>query len=76
MEYLPEEQIYNLEVPLKQGYYNYLYGVDRGEDLEIMPLEGSSYKTENEYHYLVYFRKRFGEYDRIICYRKQDFNKI
>ncbi len=67
MEYIPNQGIYNLEVPLKQGFYNYMYAVDTGEkDLDITVLEGSSFETENEYYFFCYYRPVGTDYDQLV----------
>lgn len=63
------DNTYKTTVPLKQGYYNYLYGVKMytGE-LDIERLEGSSRETENSYTFLVYYSQDEARYDRCIGY--------
>lgn len=60
--------MYQAEIMLKQGYYNYYYGVvnDKGIDYETM--EGSWNETENDYNALIYYRG-FGDLsDRLVGY--------
>jgi hypothetical protein len=60
---------YEVMLPLKQGFYNFLYAVVRDGDTKpnLSHLEGDWYETENDYTILVYQRV-FGErYDRIIA---------
>lgn len=63
-----DEQLYELTLLLKQGYYNYHYLVKYEDEAEgtVMPLEGSYGQTENEYLFLVYFRGPGDRYDRLI----------
>lgn len=69
MHYLPVEKIYTLEIPLKQGYYNYMYGyVLDNERPSFEKFEGNSYETENRYHFLVYYRPIAKEYDQLVGY--------
>ena len=61
---------YECIVPLKQGYYNYMYvvpGAD-GEPVDYKPLEGSHSITENNYMVLVYHRNQAMSYDELIGY--------
>jgi len=61
---------YECIVPLKQGYYNYMYvvpGADR-EPVDYKPLEGSHSITENNYMVLVYHRNQAMPYDELIGY--------
>ena len=62
---------YEVTIPLKQGFYNFLYAVLPARNLSALPnishLEGDWYETENDYTILIYQRV-FGErYDRIIA---------
>jgi hypothetical protein len=70
MTYLPEAEAYVLEIPLKQGYYNYQYLVVNRETgaVDEEGLEGNWHAAGNEYQVLVYYRP-FGErYDRLFGY--------
>ena len=65
--YNEETDLYEAQLLLKQGFYNYRYVVvnDKGE-VNPVKISGSNFETENDYLVIVYFRK-FGEiYDRII----------
>lgn len=64
---------YCLEVPLKQGSYNYLYAaVPLGKSIEnvsifdCVPLEGSNFETNNEYLLNFYLRQPGTRADRLI----------
>lgn len=65
--YNPETDLYEAEILLKQGFYNYKYVVVNSKnELENAKISGSYFQTENDYLIIVYFRK-FGEvYDSII----------
>ncbi|WP_046757258.1 type IX secretion system plug protein [Kordia jejudonensis] len=65
--YNPETDLYEAEILLKQGFYNYKYVVlNSKNELEHAKISGSYFQTENDYLIIVYFRK-FGEvYDSII----------
>jgi hypothetical protein len=58
------------EVKLKQGYYNYYYGILKNDgSIDYEPLEGSWNETENDYQVIAYFRG-FGDiYDRVIGFK-------
>lgn len=59
--------IYTTEVLMKQGYYNYVYGiVDENGNVNHRTMEGSWSDTENEYQSIVYYRGLGDIYDRII----------
>jgi len=63
------KNLYTLDVNMKQGYYNYMYGklLPDGK-IDYMSLEGSWQDTENEYQAIVYYRGIGDLYDRIISY--------
>lgn len=69
MKYKEDKNAYELELFLKQGYYNYAYAVvrDGEEQPDFSETEGNWYETQNKYTVLVYYRP-FGErYDRLIA---------
>lgn len=69
MEFLEQRGAYNLEVPMKQGFYNYLYALKRSDNtLDIYELEGNSYETENKYHIFAYYRPISLKYDQLVGY--------
>lgn len=59
---------YHLRVPLKQGYYNYMYAVyEPGKnEADVTKIEGSHWQTGNTYQILVYNREVGKRYDRLI----------
>lgn len=79
MKFNPENNVYELSVLMKQGYYNYLYlATDESQpDLgQTAPVEGDFYQTENEYGVLVYYCPSGGRYWQLVgcvspIYRKQ-----
>ena len=67
MIYNDQTNLFELSLPFKQGFYNYLYVVadERGK-VDKKAIEGSYYQTENEYEVVVYF-KQFGDrYTQVI----------
>ena len=69
MHYDYNEGAYLLEIPLKQGSYNYRYvAVPRHGDRHPDPgvIEGNKYETRNEYRVQVWYRPVGGRYDRLI----------
>jgi hypothetical protein len=68
MDYNPAEGGYEKSVPLKEGYYNYLYVTQKQNSRDGSPAlpEGNYYQTENEYRVLVYFRRAGDKYDQLI----------
>lgn len=69
MHYDRESGLYLLDVPLKQGSYNYQYVARRrGSDLpaDASLIEGDKYETVNEYNVAVWLREPGARADRLI----------
>jgi hypothetical protein len=69
MYFNPEHKGYELNLFLKQGYYNYLYvfrenGKTTADESFI---EGSHWETENDYTLYVYYHETGSLYDRLIA---------
>ncbi|MEQ9466366.1 MAG: DUF5103 domain-containing protein [Ekhidna sp.] len=60
---------YETTIPLKQGYYEYLYYVD-SDELPPYHFEGSHFQAEDEYEILVYYRKPGNVNDELIGYKR------
>ena len=70
MKYDSKRDIYTTQTLLKQGYYNYYYGVvNNNKEIDYQSMEGSWSDTENEYQAIVYYRGLGDIYDRIIGFR-------
>lgn len=76
MTYNKEEGIYEVNFPLKQGFYNYNYvTLDNNGVIDLTEINGSFFQTENEYTVIVYY-KPFGEiYHRVIGVGNGFFNQ-
>lgn len=69
MTWNDEQQLYEADVWLKQGYYNYQYLTLTPEgSYVVVPSEGNFYQTENQYQALVYYRAPGGRTDRLVGY--------
>ncbi len=68
MRYYDEQEVYVAEILLKQGYYDFYFGVDQDGILNAREIEGSWADTENDYQVLVYLREPGDRYDRLIGY--------
>lgn len=72
MVYDEEKHVYTLEIPLKQGSYNYQYvAVAKGSADEVYPpdtapIEGNKYETLNEYDAEVWYRPPGARADRLL----------
>ena len=75
MRYYDDQQVYIAEVLLKQGYYDFFYGVEDGDVLNAREIEGSWADTENNYQVLVYLREPGDRYDRLIGYYTFNSNR-
>ncbi|MEQ8629178.1 type IX secretion system plug protein domain-containing protein [Ekhidna sp.] len=60
---------YQTTIPLKQGYYEYLYYVESNE-LPPYYFEGSHFQAENVYEILVYYRKPGNINDELVGYKR------
>ena len=70
MYYNADLKNYEAVVPLKQGYYNYMYGIFNKTTgkLDFKPLEGANSATENNYMVLMYHRNQAMPFDELIGY--------
>ena len=69
MVYDSKKRLYATSLLLKQGWYDYQFATDRGDGiLDLEPLEGSYFQTENEYEILVYYRALGSRYDQLVGY--------
>lgn len=70
MVYNPAINGYVTKVLLKQGYYEYAYGVmpdvEGARTLDMSETEGNSYETQNDYTIIVYYRPFGSRYDQVI----------
>ena len=70
LTYVPETQLWETNMLLKQGYYNYSFAVkDKYSDkVDYSKITGSYWQTENEYSALMYYRPWGKRYDLLIGY--------
>ena len=69
MTHQPAVNAYVVDIPLKQGFYNYAYVTvpKKGDKIPNMSeLEGDWFETENQYTILVYYRPFGGRYDQLM----------
>jgi hypothetical protein len=61
---------YELELLLKEGYYNYIYAyvTSGAKKADTVNLEGSFVETENDYQIFAYFHDLTSRYDRLVGY--------
>ncbi|PHR68716.1 MAG: DUF5103 domain-containing protein [Lutibacter sp.] len=75
--YNPETRLYEAQILLKQGFYNYQYvTVDENQKNSNHDIDGSFYQTENDYSVLVYYKKFGSRYDSVIGYGQGNSEKI
>jgi hypothetical protein len=75
MLYDENKGVYQATLLLKQGWYDYQYGLKSQEGWETESLEGEFFQTENEYEILVYYRDMGSRYDELIGYTLVNPNK-
>jgi hypothetical protein len=71
MKYNFDTHFYELDLLLKQGYYNYCYatfGNDKTE-ADLAFFEGTHYETENEYIIYVYHKTFTDKYEHLVGYQ-------
>jgi hypothetical protein len=76
MTYNQERKVYEGSALLKQGWYNYSYGINRPgtKELDLTAIEGSYIDTENQYEIIVYIRPVGARSDVIIGYVSRFYN--
>ena len=71
MRFNSRTEIYETEIMLKQGWYNYAYITDGTNPFEI---DGSFFDTENLYEVFVYYRPMGGRGDLLVAYGLNYYN--
>ncbi len=67
MSYDRRTKSYQLQLLLKQGFYNYQYITTTEEGhIDNRTIQGSHYQTENDYSVIVYYRPYGSRYDQVI----------
>jgi hypothetical protein len=75
MVYDKKKGLYQATLLLKQGWYDYQYGLPTEEGWDMEPFEGSHFQTENEYEIFFYYRDMGSRYDELIGYTVLNPNK-
>jgi len=67
-QYNPANQSYEINLLLKQGYYNYAYVTRRRSDqkLDLTEIDGNHFETENDYYIFVYYHDIRERFDRLV----------
>jgi hypothetical protein len=79
--YNPQKGVYETDLFLKQGYYDYQYAVKEIQSGSVRfnssTTEQNAWETENIYLILVYFRPLGGRYDELVSVRQvsSQFNR-
>ena len=66
LEYDSFRDLYSVSFPLRQGFYDYVYAVKNGDEVDYSILEGDWYEAENEYTVLTYYSELGSRHDRLI----------
>jgi hypothetical protein len=75
MNYNAANKRYETKAMLKQGWYNFAYGIpEENGRINTSLFEGSHFETENEYEIFVYYRPVGSRADLIIGYFNMDYN--
>ncbi len=61
-------RLYESTLLLKQGWYDFQYAVQFGDQMVNESFEGSHFETENEYEVMVYYRALGSRYDQLVGY--------
>ncbi|MFV9551944.1 type IX secretion system plug protein domain-containing protein [Algibacter sp. PT7-4] len=77
MTYNAKRNLYETNLILKQGFYNYKYVVvNKDNTLNEGAISGNFWQTENNYKVLVYYRDLGARYDRIIGFNQVSSTNI
>jgi hypothetical protein len=75
MVYDDKTKAYKATLLLKQGWYDYQYGLPAAGGFQTKSIEGEHFQAENEYEIFVYYREMGSRYDEIIGYTVLNPNK-
>ncbi|WP_245189660.1 DUF5103 domain-containing protein [Lunatimonas salinarum] len=75
MSYNPQKECYQSTLFLKQGWYDYQFGLKSEDGWQTAPFEGSHFQTENQYEIYFYYREMGSRYDELIGYSLINPNK-
>lgn len=75
MTYHEQEGLYQATLLLKQGWYDYQFGLRDQKEWNLQKLEGNHFQTENEYEIFIYYRDMGSRYDELIGYKVLNPNK-
>ncbi len=72
MTYNFDLKAYTGKILIKQGYYEYQYGIvwEKEKDIDFNHIEGNHSETENDYTIYTYFRPFGGQYDKLMGVKK------
>lgn len=71
MDYHDGQGMYTLSLPIKQGFYDYMFALKTAQgEIRIPYLEGNFQETENDYYIYVFYREPGGRYDRFLGVKK------
>lgn len=75
MTYDDKTKSYKATLLLKQGWYDYQYGLASSEGFRTEYFEGEHFQAENQYEIFVYYREMGSRYDELIGYTVLNPNK-
>ncbi|WP_339926152.1 DUF5103 domain-containing protein [uncultured Cyclobacterium sp.] len=68
MVYNEKKGLYQASLFLKQGWYDYQYGIQSDNGWNMESFEDSHFQTENKYEIFFYYREMGSRYDELIGY--------
>ncbi len=75
--YNPETGLYEVQILMKQGFYNYQFiTIDTEGNFSNHDIDGSFFQTENDYTLLVYYRRIGDRYDSVIGFGEANSRDI
>ena len=66
MTYNPDKKLYEVQLFMKEGYYDYGYTLVEKNNGKKEELDGNYFETENEYTILIYYRGFADRADQLI----------
>ena len=78
LEYNTKKKLYEADIYLKQGYYNYHYALNDTSTnrVDVSFIEGTHYQTRNDYYIYVYHRGIGDRYEKLVGFLKTSSKEL
>mgnify|MGYP001242026592 CR=1 FL=1 len=78
LEYNTKQNLYEADIYLKQGYYNYHYALNDTSTnrVDVSFIEGTHYQTRNDYYIYVYHRGIGDRYEKLVGFLKTSSKEL